>query len=170
MITEVTGIIKKRKGVLTLTAKGSKIIADDAKLLESIFKGFTQKFNWHYFDNYSDEMKTGTIGQVGMGFSLILLSKYGQIFRLDDFYAEKYFNAFPNLLESVKPTYGTVRIYCFNCYSTRTFDRFLIHFGLVEIKKGKQFSHEDVYVKKTALFDKLISILPHRELSQPPNY
>ncbi|NDV56672.1 hypothetical protein [Bacteroides sp. 519] len=163
LLAEASGIIKKRKGILSLTATGTKIIADDSKLFDSIFKGFCQKFNWHYFDNYSDDVQSGTIGQLGFGFSLILLSIYGNTERSERYYAEKYFKAFPMLLETVQPTYGTVLDYCFNCYCLRTFERFLYHFGLVEIKKGKRILQEETYIQKTLLFDRLISLMPHRE-------
>lgn len=163
ILAETAGIIKKRKGILTLTTTGTKIITDDSKLFDSIFKGFCQKFNWHYFDHYSDDPQSGTIGQLGFGFSLILLSKYGNVERSDKYYADKYFKAFPAMLENVQPTYATVEDYCSNCYCLRTFERFLYHFGLVEIKKGKRFNGEETYVKKTPLFDKLVSLIPHRE-------
>ncbi len=163
LLTEVSGITKKRKGILSLTAAGTKNITDDSKLFDSILKGFCQKFNWHYFDNYSDNEQSGTIGQLGFGFSLILLSKYGNTERSERYYADKYFKAFPMLLETVHPTYGTVQDYCFNCYCLRTFERFLYQFGLVEIKKGKRILQEETCIKKTPLFDRLISIAPHRE-------
>lgn len=163
LLTEVSGITKKRKGVLSLTSTGTKIIIDDSKLFESILKGFCQKFNWHYFDYYSDNEQSGTIGQLGFGFSLILLSKYGNTERSERYYADKYFKAFPMLLETVQSTYGTVQDYCSNCYCLRTFERFLYHFGLVEIKKGKRILQEETYIKKTPLFDRLISLAPHRE-------
>lgn len=163
LLAEASGITKKRKGILSLTAAGTKIIADDSKLFDSILKGFCQKFNWHYFDNYSDDEQSGTIGQLGFGFSLILLRKYGETKRSERHYADKYFKAFPMLLETVHPTYGTVQDYCFNCYCLRTFERFLYHFGLIEIKKGKRIFLEETYVQKTPLFERLISLAPHRE-------
>jgi hypothetical protein len=163
LLAEVSGITKKRKGVLSLTAAGTKNLTDDSKLFDSIFKSFCQKFNWHYFDHYSDDKQPGTIGQLGFGFSLILLSKYGNEERFETYYANKYFKAFPIFLKTVQPTYGTVQDYCFNCYCLRTFERFLYHFGLIEIKRGKRILQEETYIKKTPLFDRLISIIPHRE-------
>ena len=156
LLAEVSGILKKRKGILTLTASGAKIITDDSKLFDALFKGFCREFNWRFFDYYTDD-ESETIGQFGFGFSLILLSKYGNEERLNNFYAHKYFKAFPRILENVQPTYETVLNYCSNCYCLRTFDRFLYHFGLVEIKQDKSFMQEETYVKTTSLFDKLVS-------------
>lgn len=163
IVMEAAEITKRRKGILTLTVTGKKAAVSDSKLFDLILKGFCQRFNWHFFDYYSDDTQSGTIGQLGFGFSLILLSKYGNMDRPDRYYAEKYFKAFPMLLDSVQVTYGTVEDYCSNCYSLRTFEHFLYHFGLVEIKKGKRFLEEDTLVKKTPLFDRLISLIPHRE-------
>lgn len=164
IIAEVSGVLKKRKGALTLTEKGKKIITDDKKLFETIFVAGCEKYNWHYFDLYDDDVQSGVIGQMGFGLSLILLCKYGDTMRLSDFYADKYFRAFPMMLESIMPTYDTAQNYCYNCYSLRTFERFFNHFGLIEMNNKISNMQEDVYVKKTPLFDKLISITPHKEL------
>lgn len=157
-ITEAAGLIKIRKGVLSTTANGIKAANDDTKIFMEIFKTFCQKFNWAYFDGYQAEQ----IGQLGFGFSLLLLSKYGNLKREDDFYANKYFKAFPMLQDDIISTYGTVSEYCNNCYSIRTFDRFMLHFSLVEIAKEKK-PEAPKYIVKASLFDALITILPHRE-------
>lgn len=157
-ITEAAGLLKVRKGVLSTTANGIKIMNDDTKLFKQLFETFCQKFNWAYFDGYESEQ----IGRMGFGFTLMLLSKYGNVKREDDFYAEKYFNAFPMLMDGIIPTYGTVTNYCNNCYSIRTFDRFLLHFSLVEISEDEKHDAPK-YIVKAALFDRLIKFLPHRE-------
>lgn len=162
ILAEVTGIIKKRKGVLTLTAKGTKIITDDSTLLVTIFNGFCQKFNWAYFDGYTDDEQSELIGQFGFGYSLILLNKYGNIERTSKFYADKYFEALPVLVKDVQATFN--KDYSSNCYGLRTFERFLYHFGMVEIKKDMPFLQAETYVKKTPLFDQFIIVVPHKEL------
>ncbi|MDD2563455.1 MAG: hypothetical protein PHU27_04500 [Salinivirgaceae bacterium] len=164
LLIELAGLVKKRTGKLSLTKNGEKLIHDDFQLLKTILEAFTLKFNWPYYDGYGDNQ----IGQLGYGFSLILLSKYGQEKRMDSFYAEKYFNAYPQLLNSIEPTYGTFESNSTRCYSIRTFDRFLDYFGLVEIhEEGKRFDYTK-YVAKTALFDKLIKIRPHSEVAAKP--
>lgn len=157
ILLELAELTKKRKGKLSLTKRGEKIVADNHKLLSSIFQAFTDEFNWAYYDRYEEEA-----GQLGFGFSLILLSKYGKEKRMDSFYAEKYYKAFPKLLDKFKTRYGTLDLYAEECYSLRTFERFLAYFGLVTIeKKGKSFN-EVRYIKKTDVFDKFIKCLPHR--------
>lgn len=157
ILTEISGLAKKRNGKLSLTKSGKKIISDNDKLLKTILDTFTTKFNWAYYDGYGENQ----IGQLGFGYSLILLSKYGQEKRLDSFYANKYFEAYPRLLESIEPTYGTLETYAVNCYSIRTFDRFLDYFGLIEIDEEGKGLDSKKFITKTDLFDKLIKCTPH---------
>ena len=157
LLIELAGLIKKRKGKISLTKSGGITIQDNFQLLKLILETFAVKFNWPYFDGYGEN----NIGQLGYGFSLILLSKFGNERRLDSFYADKYFKAFPQLLNSLSPTYGTVERYSRTCYSIRTFNRFLSYFGLItqeEIWKGGDSIR---YITKTSLFDSLIKVRPH---------
>ena len=157
ILIELSGLVKKRSGKLSLTKNGEKTIQDNFLLLKSIFETFAMKFNWAYYNGYGDNQ----IGQLGFGFSLILLFKFGQAKRMDSFYAEKYFNAYPNLIDLIEPTYGTLESYSTRCYSIRTFDRFLDYFGLIKIdEKGKGFDSIK-YITKTDLFDRLIKVRPH---------
>lgn len=126
------------------------------KLLRLILLTFAKKFNWAYYDGFGENQ----IGQLGWGFSLILLSKYGNEKRLDSFYVEKYFKAYPNLLETIEPDYGTLERYSTSFYSIRTFDRFLDYFGLIKIDKEGSGLVTKNYFTKTDLFDKLINISP----------
>ena len=161
ILLELGGIIKKRNNKLSITKAGEKILADNSKLLRQIFSVFGSKFNWAYFDGYGEN----NIGQMGFGFSMILLSKYGNKKQLDKFYADKYFNAFPQLInDSLTPNFGTVESYASNCYSLRTFDRFLDYFGLINIEQDKQWD-ADKFISKTELYDKLIKCSPHIWLS-----
>lgn len=157
ILLELAGLTKKRNGKISLTKSSQKIIGDNEELLRHIFLTFTNKFNWAYYDGYGDNQ----IGQLGYGFSLILLSKYGQEKRLNSFYAERYFRAYPQLLNSIKPGYGTVERYSTNCYSLRTFDRFLKYFGLINIEEERKGMDSIKYVSKTEVYDELIHCVPH---------
>lgn len=158
LLAEMMGLTKKRYGKLSLTKKGEKIVTEDGKLLELILKTMTGKFNWAYYDGYGDNQ----IGQSGFGFSIILLNKYGSTKHQDRFYAEKYFKAFPNLLQQDFPNqYASQITNASNCYSLRTFDRFLDYFGLIKIEKADKSWNADKYIIKTELFNKLVKIRPH---------
>ncbi len=158
MLIEIAGIVKKRNGKLSLTKTGEKVILDDFKLLKTIIETFASKFNWAYFDGYGENQ----IGQLGYGFSLVLLSKYGEDKRYDSFYAEKYFIAYPQLQDTIEPRYNTWETYSARCYSIRFFDRFMDYFGLINIEKEGKMFNSLKYITKTELFDKLIKVLPHK--------
>lgn len=160
LLAELAGLTKKRNGKISLTKAGEKITSDNQKLFDLIFKTMTQKFSWAFYDGYEDQQ----IGQFGFGFSLILLSKYGEEKQLDNFYSKKYLKAFPQFLESITPTYGTVEEYASNCYSVRTFQRFLSFFGLIEMEKQGNGLDRKIFIKKTELFDKLIKVRPHNNV------
>ncbi|MFK5892282.1 MAG: hypothetical protein QM504_03565 [Pseudomonadota bacterium] len=156
ILLELSGLIKKRANKLSLTHKGITLITDDAKLLQLIFKIFTTKFNWGYYDGYSED----NVGQLGFGFSLILLSQYGKQKRADEFYAKKYFKAFTQLVDNASPpNYGTLEEQLESCYSLRTFDRFLIYFGLINIESAENILGNSKIIK-TDLYDKLIRCKP----------
>lgn len=159
VLTELAGLTKKRDMKLSLTKSSAKILSDNHELLKLILTIFTEKFNWAYYDGYGENH----IGQLGYGFSLILLSKYGQEKRQDTFYATRYFAAFPNLLDAVNPDYGTLESYSANCYSLRTFDRFMDYFGLASISVEGKGPDSKKYIEKTGLSDRLIKIEPHRK-------
>ncbi len=159
ILCELTRLTKKRKGKLSLTKLGEKILNNNYELWHLLFITFTTEFNWAYQDRYEDER----IGQFGFGFSLILLSKYGHKKRLDSFYAEKYFNAFPGLFDINLPNFEMIKIFAIGCYSFRTFHRFMHYFDLVKIDEGRNMLNSKIYVTKTDLFDRLIKCLPHKK-------
>ncbi len=162
ILSELSRVVKKRNNKLSLTKKGKVELNDNHKLLESIFTTFGIKFNWAYYDGYGDNH----IGQLGFGFSLVLLSKYGSEKRIDSFYSNKYFKAFPTLLDDIQLIkYNTKINQATRCYSLRTFDRFLEYFGLIKIDTEKKYN-SDKYIIKTELFDKLINVQPHKNLNK----
>jgi len=156
LLVELAGLTKKRNGKISLTKNGEKILSNNKKLFGLIFKSLTTKFNWSYYDGYKDNQ----IGQFGFGFTFILLSKYGNRKQMDSFYSEKYFKAFPQFLNEIKPSYGTVESYAGNCYSYRTFEIIFEIFGLVKIEKEGKGFEQKMFITKTEIFDRLIKVRP----------
>ena len=153
ILVELSRLIKKRNNKLSLTQKGKKIFQSNRLLFQELHQVFTEKLNWAYFDGFQDQVP----GNFGYIFSLLLLSKYGEQQRPVDFYRDKYFKAFPDLLErGIDPQLATNR-----CYSVRTFTRFLTWYGLVSVKNGHY--REPDFVQTTELFKKLIKVSPHQK-------
>lgn len=156
ILIELAGVAKKRNGKLSLTKTGNVLLADDNGLLQRILTAFTTRFNWAYFDRYGNT----PIGRVGCGFSFILLSKYGNERRLDSFYADKYFKAYPDMIQTVESNFNDDREAAISCYNLRTFERFLDHFGLIRQEREGELYERIIYITKTDVFDKLISCKP----------
>lgn len=154
ILLTISGLVKKRSNKLSLTKQGQKTIQNDDDLAQLIIKTYGAKFNWAYFDGYGEN----GIGQIGFGFSLILLSRYGHEWQSDRFYAQKYFMAFPDLLDGPEPRYGNRMDNCENCYSYRVFEVFMRYLGLVNLKYEGESWRKNLFVSNTELFDKLIKI------------
>ncbi len=81
---------------------------------------YALRFNWASLDGYGNSRA----GQFGIGYTLLLLKKYGNEFRKPKFYFDKYLFAFPALLQDFIGN----RIYkdsdferdFTNCYSNRS--------------------------------------------------
>ncbi|MDG5815151.1 hypothetical protein QA601_08680 [Chitinispirillales bacterium ANBcel5] len=154
-LSEVSGLIKKRQNRLSLTQKGKKALGNNHQLLYILFKSLGEKHNLASFDGYGDFM----IGQMAYGYTLTLLSKYGDINRDSAFYSEKYFKAFPQLAElPIVDLYQSRFESLTNFYHLRSFKRFLAYFSIVDIKETDKLRRETV--AKTKLFDKMISCTP----------
>lgn len=148
VLLELSPLIKKRHNKLSLTRKGVKIKESNQLLFQELYNVFTKKYRWGFLDRYNDDH----LGQFGFVFSLLLLHKYGRTERSVDFYAEKYFRAFPGLMEnSAEPP-----IYCYSAYTLRTFENFLEFYALVEISPRNY--RESQKVKTTNLFHRVVKI------------
>jgi hypothetical protein len=160
VLMEVAGLIKKRNGKMSLTKASGKYLANDHDLLKLLLSTYGSRLNLACFDGYGDSI----VGQLGYGFSLVLLSKYGHQNQLASFYAEKYFNAFPQLLKHLAPrySYSTVERIAENCYSLRVLEKFADFFGLITVEKKGSLLDQKRDVKINGLFDKLIECHPHQ--------
>lgn len=158
IILEISGLAKKRNNKLSLTKSADKLLNDDDKLFQLILKTYCEKFNWAHLDYYGEN----NIGQLGFGFSIILIHKYGAVRHSEKLYIDKYFKAYPMLLENISyPAYSTKERYAGHCYSLRTFERFLDWFGFIHIEKERKIDAE-LMITKTETFDKVFEILPHK--------
>jgi len=156
IIVELSGFAKKKNGKLSLTNtwKNKLTSKNRQDIFFRLFSSYSQKFNWSYLDGYPSQQT----GQLGFAFSLFLLSKYGKIERLDNFYAEKYLKAFPKLSLDFKTDYFNEDIigHFQDCYSYRTFDRFLEYFNLIDSRTEGKFTDKKKFIKKSTLFNYIL--------------
>jgi hypothetical protein len=152
VLAQTAGLTKQRNGKLSLTNLGERLSANKKELFFQLFISFVYKLNWETFYRFDSRF----CGQFGFGFSLILLAKYGSEERLDKFYSEKFFCAFPQLGS------GLLNWEQHSFYSFGMFDLCLNYLGLVNIETRRMQIDMIKYITKTDLFDKLITIRPPR--------
>jgi hypothetical protein len=152
----ICSLVKKEAGKLHLTKKGEKLVASGNRyqLFLELLKVFTDKYNWAFLDG-STEMPAA---QIGWGFSVYLLHRFGNEARRSSFYGEKYLQAFPHVLSFFPPErYSSPMRNFRHCYTTRTFTRFMEWFGLVTVERfGWMDVNKDPLVTVTDILDKVL--------------
>lgn len=150
MLLRLSGITKRSVKKLELSAKGKKLLGDKRAFFKVIFESFAEKFNWAYRDGYD----SAVAGQFGWAYSMLLVAKYGDVARTDEFYSKKYYDAFPVLRNDFRFDYPSGENHC---YSIRMFSYFLEYLGLVDVTYPKDFRSQPTVVK-TRLFDKFVKV------------
>lgn len=145
---QISRLSKKQNNKLSLTKKGKDLLSNDSLLLTELLTVMLTQFNTAYFDNDSSE----NIGNIGKGFSLILLDKYGEIDRPYTFYSDKYFQAFPKLLEEITERYMPREKMAALCYLFRIFGVLFENLGLISYQKGAFF---ETIIHRHDIFEKL---------------
>jgi len=154
---KLAGLIRKYKGKFLLTKKGQVLMVEEklAELYFLLFKTYTLKFNWGYWDGY-EEMQ---IIQNSFAFTLYLLSRYGSEWQSPQVYSDYALKAFPAVLNEIDDrTWSTPEDSFKSCYTIRSVERFALFLGLVEMdqKSEKKTLKKDYQIRKTALLDELV--------------
>lgn len=164
-ISEKCGFLERQNNKLMFSPKWKEILlaGDRQRFFRSIFKGYTQCFDWINVV-YNDNPNTG---QEGFAYTLYLLSKYGKSFKPLSFYTNKYFKAFPlkpetKAIEDYDLTASIVESNHFGSTNTAfeiaTFESFLVRFNLVNYQfVQKQNSDRKLMIKKSSTFDKVLT-------------
>ena len=158
ILAHSAGLIKKRKGVLSLTVEGVRNLKDDSLLLKTLIGAFCRKIDWEILDFMNIY---GDIIRIEVAFSIVLLARYGTEKRIEQFYAVKNYNAFPLYFES--PVSEDTLCWDYNnSYRERIIKGFMKHFGLIEFEPREKMC-DSIYLQKTAIFDKLFRIIPPKQ-------
>ncbi len=147
-----------------ITCKNNKIIVSDYgfqlledgdrhELFKIIFYAFTEKFLWAHLDGHGSAL----IGQLGFVFSLSMLKHYVETSRDLIFYANKYRDAFPLLMNYLKDySYYSKEKQFLSCYRLRVFERFFQWFGFINVDEFDLLNTEKCRYCKTNIVDKLL--------------
>lgn len=156
IIAEISGFTKKRNNKVSLTQKGKKLLLNDQRLFEEIFINYSRKFNWGYGDGYEDN---GIIQQL-FAFTIYQLINYGNNYKEERFYFDKFIRAFPNAMNEFKEykLYEDKIWFISKCFYLRNFKRFLIYFNMVVYEKEKDNYGENKKIKRTDIFNEIIKI------------
>lgn len=147
--TVFAGLIKKQYGRLILTKAGEKLLLPEKRnmLFLKTLQSYTEKLPWSTLDGYPEL----PVGNLGWGFTIILLMKYGDQQHEKKFYAEKYVRAFPSLLENFPPSsFSSPKHNLIRCYCLRSFDRFLEWWGFATAEESNSwFDRELIKITRT---------------------
>lgn len=160
ILLQLSGITRKKYNKISLTKAGAKSITNIHDIFRKIITVYCYKLNWGYLNYFPED----SIGNMGFGFSLILLSKYGDATHPINFYAKKYFKAFPFLREEypIHPKFPDL-FTPEKSYESKTFHKFFNDFGFVIIEFDDE-GYKVRNVKKSLIFDKLIRCNPPQNL------
>ncbi len=134
IISDLSGLTKKRNNKLSLTAKGKKYLNDSnrAGLFRLIFETYGYNFNLGYHDGYTDESEV----QKSLGYTIYLLLKYGKEEREVSFYSKKILKAYPHIKSVFEDSeYSSSEDRFRSCFNIRIMRRFLNWFNLIEIEE-----------------------------------
>lgn len=140
-ILEVLGWTKIRKGMLSLTARGKKALADEAYAANVILRCALTRISLNAFDGFEDN----EVGNIGRPWGIRLLNEFGADWRSGAFYGERYREVVPN-----------PDLYDF--FATRLYGRLLYHLGASDKRRNRQTPplYFEEY-RKTDLFPVLFS-------------
>jgi len=160
LIAEIAGLIKKQKGVFTLTKKGIKLQSENAagELFHTLFKTFVGKFNWGYSDGYPE----CRIIQMSALFQLYALQIEGSQWHETSHYEALFLRAYPSSVADFEESpYSSTKEKAARAFYVRAIQRFWFHFGFIEIQeidKVPQLVYGKAYkIRKTTLVDDYLS-------------
>ena len=136
-LLDLAGLIKKRKGKISLTKKGLSILDNNKTLdlFKVIFMTYTNKLSWSYSDGYPEFF----LIQRSITFNLLLLFKKCEGWTLNKELGQFYIDAFPSLLNETSDTYySSPEGQIINAFSIRFLSRFCVPLGLLEFKEEKK--------------------------------
>ena len=143
LVAELAGLIRKykRKFILSRNCRVLLVQQCSAALHARMFRAYTERFNWAYWDRYPDLRFI----QTAFLFTIYLLTRYGDTWRSHQFYEDCFLRAFPMLLDEIPPhQIFSPEEQLRSCFTSRTLVRFVGFLGLaaVESVSDKHFRNK----------------------------
>ena len=158
------GLVRRQRGHFDLTRRGRRLYVRHgmAGVYPALLRGFATRIEWAALDR----QPRLPILQASVGFSLLLLARFGGVARPATFYAERWLRAFPGIdevfgWEAPRQRAGrgrsedpTVRFA--QCYRSRVLERCMVYFGLAELRGGPRSA--SAHVRATPLLHDLLAL------------
>jgi hypothetical protein len=156
VVAEMAGMVRKFRGkfILSKTCRSLLDTHGMAGIYLRLFKTYAREFNWGYMDRFPEI----TFIQHAFLFTLYLLTKFGDDQRPNAFYEDRFLQAFPSVLNVLKPDpFYTPEKTIRSCYTWRTLVHFVGFFGLatVEPESKSPFEHK-FQIKKLSLLQEVV--------------
>ncbi len=138
------GLVRRQRGHFSLTRRGRALYTRHgmAGVYPPLLRSFATRIEWAALDR----QPRLPVLQASVGFSLVLLARFGDVTRPATFYAERWLRAFPGASEAFgweAPRRGAGRgrsddptARFAQCYRTRVLERCMGYFGLAEFRGG----------------------------------
>ena len=146
--------VKRRKGKGELTKKGVQMLqGSPASFYQELLKIYTKKYNWAYTERWT--LGESHSGQAGWAFVMYELLRQGDTPQGDTYYAKRYFQLLPPLLEAYADSpHFSANKKGESDLRRRFFSQFAPLFGLVEIVSEVRGDHgilKELIVRRSAL-------------------
>lgn len=157
------GLVRRHRGHFRLTRKGRDLYARHgmAGVYPALLRGFATRIEWAALDS----CPRLPILQASVGFSLLLLARFGDVARPATFYTERWLRAFPGIEEAFgwgarrgagrgRAADPTERFA--ECFRVRVLERCMVSFGLAELRRRPR--SDGVQVTATPLLHDLLAL------------
>lgn len=156
---QMAGLVRRYKGRLVVTKKCRELLQRDGgeQLYPVLLTAYVRDFNWAYWDRFPSL----PFVQHAFLFTVYLLKRFGNEYRLAGFYSDAFLKAFPAVLDELSAhalPYGDCVTEFENLYEWRCLRRFaefsgLARFRFDEIANPQGFRRHDISILATPLLD-----------------
>lgn len=146
LLMTVAGLVRKQNNILYIVKKNSKLENNPRALLEKLLNTYSTDYNIGYFDLYENNDL-----HYESALLYLLIAWYGDIWRRISFYRTE-------LIAMQQVPQDDIHWCLKECMDCRIFRRQMVELGFIERDEGDWRKGDEVKIRRTPLFDKLIGI------------